>query len=138
MAHSEEQLAAKAADDFRQRTLAVLPTLLEKLAYICSLQTPRGTYNHWGMTRTFGHEPAQQALYTVHLEASRELVRSPLREIYRDYEEILQRSHALPPESLVLNAPLSAAEPLLSAHLRLLRDSVQAVALQEHSGPQAA
>jgi hypothetical protein len=138
MAQTEERMTEKAVEDFKQRTLAALPTLLEKLAYICSLQTPRGTYNHWGMTRTFGHEPAQQALYSVHLEASRELVRSPLREIYRDYEEVLQRSQALAPDSLMLNAPLSAAEPLLSAHLRLLRDSVQAVALQEHGGPQAA
>lgn len=138
MAQTEERMTEKAVEDFKQRTLAALPTLLEKLAYICSLQTPRGTYNHWGMTRTFGHEPAQQALYSVHLEASRELVRSPLREIYRDYEEVLQRSQALAPDSLMLNAPLSAAEPLLSAHLRLLRDSVQAVALQERSGPQAA
>jgi hypothetical protein len=138
MAQTEERMTEKAVEDFKQRTLAALPTLLEKLAYICSLQTPRGTYTHWGMARTFGHEPAQQALYSVHLEASRELVRSPLREIYRDYEEVLQRSQALLPDSLVLNAPLNAAEPLLSAHLRLLRDSVQAVALQEHGGPQAA
>ncbi len=138
MAHSEEQLAAKAVEDFKQRTLAALPTLLEKLAYICSLQTPEGAYRHWGMTRTFGYEPAQQALYTAHLEASRELVRPPLREIYRDYQQGLLSSQMTLPEQLVLEAPLSAAEPLLSAHLRLLRDSVQAVALQERSGPQAA
>lgn len=138
MAQTEERLTTKAVEDFKQRTLTALPTLLEKLAYMCSLQTRRGTYSHWGMTRTFGHEPAQQALYSVHLEASREMVRSSLREIYRDYEEAMRRSTAVPPESLVLEAPLSAAEPLLSAHLRLLRDSVQAVALQERSGPQAA
>ena len=138
MAQTEERLTAKAVEDLKQRTLAALPTLLEKLAYLCSLQTPRGTYNHWGMTRTFGHEPAQQAFYAVHLEASRELVRSPLRKIYRDYEQALRRSPAVAPESLALDAPVSAAEPLLSAHLRLLRDSVQAVALQERSGPQAA
>lgn len=138
MAETDKRLAAKAIEDFKQRTLTALPTLLEKLAYICSLQTPRGTYNHWGMARTYGHEPAQQAVYTAHLEASWELVRLPLREIYRDYEQGLLRSQVFPPESLVLNAPLSAAEPLLSAHLRLLRDSVQAVALQEQSGPRVA
>lgn len=138
MTHTDKKLTAKAIEDFKQRTLVALPTLLEKLAYICSLQTPHGTYSHWGMIRTFGHEPAQQALYTAHLEASRELVRSPLREIYCDYQQSLLRSKAFSPESLVLNAPLSAAEPLLSAHLRLLRDSVQAVALQERSGPQVA
>ncbi len=138
MADDEKKLAQKAIEDFKQRTLTALPTLLEKLAYICSLQTPQGAYKHWGMTRTFGHEPAQQAVYTAHLEASRELVRSPLREIYIDYEQALLRSDRFPPDSLVLNAPLSAAEPLLSAHLRLLRDSVRAVATQERSGPRVA
>lgn len=133
-----EEVTARAVEDFKQRTLAALPTLLEKLAYLCSLQTPEGTYRHWGMTRTFGYEPAQQALYTAHLDTSRELVRSSLREICRDYEQSWQRSQTPAPESLLLDAPVSAAEPLLSAHLRLLQDSVQAVALQERSGPQAA
>lgn len=130
----------RATEDFKQRSLSALPTLLEKLAYICSLQTVEGEYRHWGLTRTHGDRPAQRAILTAHVETAAELVQSPIREIYREYQEALSRPEGpevFQPESLVLKAPVSD-DGLLSAHLRLLQDSVRALAHQERTTPRVA
>ena len=124
-----------AAEDFKTRSLKALPTLLEKLAYICSLQTADGVYQHWGLTHVFGHRLAQDAILRAHTETAMELIRVPLRELYQEYQQALGKSdgpQVLSPESLLLKAPVSGDE-LLSAHLRLLQDSVAAVAHQERT-----
>lgn len=130
----------KATEDFKRRTLGALPTLLERLAYICSLQTVEGEYRHWGLARTHGARRAQEAIHTAHLETAMELVQSPIREVYKEYQEAVSRTEGpevFQPESLVLNAPVSD-DGLLSAHLRLLQDSVQALAHQERTTPRVA
>lgn len=122
----------KAADDFKNRSLAVLPTLLERLAYICSLQTQDGTYRHWGLTRAFGHRVAFETIYNAHLEMATELVQTPLRDIYREFQEAVDREdgpHALSPETFVLKAPPND-DALLSAHLSFLQNSIAALDLQ--------
>jgi len=123
----------KAAEDFKKRTLSALPTLLEKVAYICSLQTGGGGYVHWGFARAFGNRPTQEAIYAAHMEASVELVQVPVREIYQEYQEALARAGStemLDPNSFVLKAPVNGDE-LLSAHLHLLQESVVALAQQD-------
>ncbi len=130
----------KATDDFKQRSLSVLPTVLEKLAYICSLQTDEGAYRHWGLSRAHGEKVAQDAICTAHIETATELIHSPIREIYKEYQQAMRRSEGpevFEAESLVLTAPVNG-DGLLSAHLRLLQDSVQALALQERTTPQVA
>lgn len=130
----------KAKEDFKERSLGALPTLLERLAYICSLQTLEGEYRHWGMARTHGPRLAQDAILTAHVETAMELIQSPIREIYKEYQEAVGRTRGpevLGPESLVLKAPVSD-DGLLSAHLRLLQDSVQALAHQERTTPRVA
>jgi hypothetical protein len=130
----------KASQDFKQRSLGALPTLLEKLAYICSLQTVEGEYRHWGLARTHGDRPAQRAILSAHVETASELVQSPIREIYQEYQEALKRSEGpqvFQAESLILKAPVND-DGLLSAHLLLLKDSIQALALQERTTPQVA
>jgi len=124
----------KAAEDFKKRTLSALPTLLEKVAYICSLQTGAGGYVHWGFTRAFGNRPTQEAIYAAHMETSLELVQVPVREIYEEYQEALARSDSefLDANSFVLKAPVNG-DALLSAHLNLLQESVVALAQQEHT-----
>jgi hypothetical protein len=54
-----------AAEDFKERSLRALPTLLERLAYICSLQNESGSYEHWGLSRVFGNRLAQDAILRV-------------------------------------------------------------------------
>jgi hypothetical protein len=129
-----------AAEDFKRRTLGALPTLVEKVAYICSLQTGSGGYVHWGFTRAFGNRPTQEAIYAAHMETAQELVHVPVSEIYKEYQEAVARSESaeiLDPNSFVLKAPVNG-DGLLSAHLRLLQDSVVALAQQERTTHQGA
>jgi hypothetical protein len=126
-----------ATDDFKHRSLGALPTLLERLAYICSLQTEAGAYEHWGLSRAFGSRAAQEAILQAHRDTAMEIIRAPIREIYEEYREAVERQtgpQILRAESLVLKAPVSGDE-LLSAHLHLLQESVAAVAHQERTTP---
>jgi len=130
----------RAAEDFKKRSLSALPTLLEKLAYICSLQNAEGGYEHWGLDHTFGARLAQDAILRAHTETAMELIRVPLRELYQEYQQAVGRSEGpqvFSGEDFVLKAPVTGDE-LLSAHLRLLQDSVAAVAHQEHTNPPGA
>jgi hypothetical protein len=133
-------MIVKAADDFKRRSLNALPTLLERLAYICSLQMADGTYSHWGLTRTFGARAAQEAVRLAHVETAAELVREPIREIFSEYQYATSTGNErglLRAESFVLNAPVND-DGLLGAHLRLLQNSVQALARQGRTTPQVA
>jgi hypothetical protein len=130
----------RAQENFKKRTLKALPTLLERLAYVCSLQQTDGQYRHWGLTRTYGARPAQEAIHITHRELTAALVQSPVRDIYREFQEAVGRGNGpevLKPESFVLNAPAND-DALLSAHLRVLQNSVQALAHQERTTPQVA
>jgi hypothetical protein len=132
-------MSFSAAEDFKRRSLGALPTLLERLAYICSLHAD-GSYAHWGLTRAFGTRLAQEAILKVHAETAVELIRVPLRDIYKEFEEAVQRPEGpqlLRAESFVLKAPVTG-DGLLSAHLHLLQDSVAAVAHQERTIPPGA
>jgi len=133
-------MSLSAIEDFKKRSLKALPTLLERLAYICSLQTEDGAYQHWGLTHVFGHRLAQDAILRAHTETAMELIRVPLRELYSEYQQALARTdgpQVLSPESLLLKTPVSGDE-LLSAHLRLLQNSIEAVAHQERTSPPSA
>ena len=128
-----------AAEDFKKNTLRALPTVLEKLAYICSLQTSHG-YSHWGLTRIFGEQRAQRAISAIHGELATELVRTPIRELCREYEDASLRpvsSEFLNEESFTLRAPANGDE-LLSAHLQLIQQSIVSVAGREHTTPPTA
>lgn len=135
-----EALTRKAARDFKERSLGALPTLLERLAYICSLQTEAGTYDHWGLRRMFGEQAAHEAILQAHTDTAMELIRTPIREIYKEYQAAVGRHEGprvLQAESLVLKAPVNGDE-LLSAHLHLLQESAAAVARQERTTPRDA
>ncbi|MBZ5503900.1 MAG: hypothetical protein LAO78_00310 [Acidobacteriia bacterium] len=130
----------KAAEDFKKRTLSALPTLVEKLAYICSLQTGSGGYLHWGFSRAYGNRPTQEAIYAAHMETSLALSHVPVREIFQEYQQAIAHSgvpEILNPNSFVLKAPVNG-DAILSAHLRLLQDSVVALAQQESTTHQVA
>jgi hypothetical protein len=125
----------KAAEDFKKRTLSALPTLLEKVAYICSLQTGTGGYLHWGFSRAYGNRPTQEAIYAAHMETAQALCHVPVREIYQEYKEAVARdgaSEIFNADSFVLKAPVNG-DAILSAHLHLLQDSVVALAQQERT-----
>jgi hypothetical protein len=124
-----------AKDDFKRRTLSALPTLLEKLAYICSLQTEGGEYLHWGMNRVFGRESASQAIQAVHDETACALISVPVKNIYDQFLAAVERpesSQLLDLESFLLKSP-SNDDELLSAHLRLIQDSIASLAHEQEA-----
>jgi hypothetical protein len=136
----DTKLIYKAAENFKSRTLNVLPTLLERLAYVCSLQVADGGYRHWGLSRTFGMKPAQEAIHLAHAELAVDLVHVPMQELYEEYKRAIGREdgpEVLKAESFVLNAPAND-DGLLGAHLHLLEDSLKALARQERTTPQVA
>jgi hypothetical protein len=119
------------AEDLKRYTLRALPTLLEKIAYISSLQNSDGRYRHWGLSRLFGDHRAQKGIAAVHSELAMNLIRVPIRNLYRDYsEQRAEHPEFLEPESLALKAPANGDE-LLSVHLQLIQGSLVAVAAQE-------
>jgi hypothetical protein len=131
----EMTMILDAKDDFKRRTLSALPTLLEKLAYICSLQTDSGDYSHWGMSRVFGQESACQAIQSAHDEMASALISVPLKNIYEQFLTAVERpesSQLLNPESLTLKSPANDDE-LLSAHLKLIQNSIASLALEEEA-----
>lgn len=126
------------AEDFKRYTLSAFSTLLEKMAYISSLQDSGGRYRHWGLSRLFGDHRAQKGISAVHSELAMNLTRVPIRNIYREYSD--QRSEHpefLEPESLSLSAPVNGDE-LLSVHLQLIQGSLVAVAAHESASHQVA
>jgi hypothetical protein len=128
------------AEDFKRNTLKVLPTLLEKVAYISSLQGEDGRYMHWGLSRIFGDLKAQQGIGSVHSDLAMQLIRIPVRNLYGDYAKAAEEGkhpQLLDAEHFSLRAPANGDE-LLSAHLQLVRDSLVAVAAQESTSQQAA
>ncbi len=96
---------------------------------------------HWGFARAYGNRPTQDAIYAAHMETALALSHAPVREIYQEYQEAITRSGAaadiLNPDSFVLKAPVNG-DAILSAHLRLLQDSVVALARQESTTHQVA
>ena len=129
-----------AKDDFKRRTLSALPTLLEKLAYICSLQTAGGEYTHWGMSRVFGRESANRAIHAAHNETACALISVPVKNIYDQFLSAVEKPESpqfLDPEFLALKSP-SSDDELLSAHLRLIQNSIASLAHEQEGVHQVA
>ena len=57
-----------ALQDLKETTLAAVSGLLGKLAYLASLRTVEGRYEHWGMQAVHGPESSERALKTAHGE----------------------------------------------------------------------
>jgi len=110
-------------EDFKNRTLKALPSLLEKLSYVCSLRNPDGTYDHWGLKQLLGEAKANDTIHGIHGDLAAEATRTPIRELSRQYESSGSPQRA----PLTLKAP-SSGDELLSDHLRLIQDSVTAIA----------
>ncbi len=115
-------------EDFKNRTLRALASLLERLAYVCSLRNPDGTYYHWGLKQLLGEAKANATIRGIHADLAAEATRTSIRELSRQFEN----SGSPQRGPLALNAPFSGDE-LLSDHLRLIQDSVTAVADSRNS-----
>lgn len=99
-----------AYEDFVNGTLAALPSPLARLRYLASLRSADGVYEHWGMTRIYGRDMAQVAMARAHTAVVLELLRLPMRDVFRQLKEEAGRV-ALPAAQYF--ADLSAMGPAL-------------------------
>ena len=68
-----------ALEDLLGTTLAGVAGSVGKIQYVASLQNVvRGTYSHWGLTRAYGEQAAQQALAEAHRQLFLTVLRTPL------------------------------------------------------------
>jgi hypothetical protein len=71
-------------DDFSRTTLAGVPGWFGKLDYLAGLRDEAGRYQHWGVTRVYGEEAAQQAIGQAHRDVFLQILRMPLRDLLKD------------------------------------------------------
>jgi len=65
--------------DFTLTTLAAIPTLYGRLAYIASLRDlSSGTYHHEGLAAVYPHEAIQEALKLCHEQVFERILETPL------------------------------------------------------------
>ena len=57
-------------DNFVKKTLAVVPGIWHKLAYLAALRKDSGEYEHWGLSKRYGNEATRSALGAAHSEVS--------------------------------------------------------------------
>ena len=76
-----------ALQDVRETTLAAVSGLLGKLAYLGSLRSAHGRYQHWGMERIHGAEASERALRTAHAEVIAGVLRAPLATLVEELDE---------------------------------------------------
>ncbi len=74
-----------AYDDLMQRTLAGLLGPLNRVRFLARLRSAAGQdYEHWGLERTYGKEPAQSAMRQAHTEAFVRELSTPVSELWQE------------------------------------------------------
>ena len=72
-------------DDLLGTTLAGVTGIVGKMEYVAGLRDAQsGSYSHWGLSRTYGEQAAQQALAEAHRMLFLKLLRTPLRALRDD------------------------------------------------------
>ncbi len=79
------------ADDFSCNTLGAVPGLWGKLRYVSSLKQSEGHYEHWGLTRKYGTNAVQSAIFDAHRELIFQVLRMPLRQLLAETEKAANR-----------------------------------------------
>ena len=77
--------------DFTSTTLAIIPSVFARLAYMASLRDlSSGTYLHAGLAAIYPPEAVQQALEQCHEEIFERILESPLEEQAQDLRMYLE------------------------------------------------
>lgn len=85
-----EERVQMVCHDFSATSLATLPDVFSRLAFLASLRDfSTGGYVHWGLSRTYGEEVAQRALQLVHHQLFREAGTLPLPELTQQVRDFL-------------------------------------------------
>jgi hypothetical protein len=74
-----------ALEDLLGTTLAGVTGIVGKIEYVASLRDAHsGAYSHWGLSRAYGEQAAQQAMMEAHRLLFIKLLRTPLRTLRDD------------------------------------------------------
>lgn len=87
-------------DNFIKRTLAVVPGLWHKLAYMGGLRKESGEYDHWGLSKRYGNEATRSALGAAHEQVFLDVLRKPVRNLLHEAQENAAEKE-IPPEEYV-------------------------------------
>jgi hypothetical protein len=74
-------------DNFIRRTLAVVPGLWHKLAYLGGLRKDTGDYDHWGLSKRYGNEATKSALSSAHEQVFLDVLRKPVATLLEEATE---------------------------------------------------
>ena len=104
-------------EDFMHRTVSHIPGLWGKLDYVASLRAEegQGEYEHWGLARVFGAEPAQKALEQAHRNLVLQVLRTPLPALVDEARRSAERQNT--PLNVFVDSLSSRGERLLPVRL---------------------
>jgi hypothetical protein len=74
-------------DNFIKRTLAVVPGLWHKLAYLGGLRKDSGEYDHWGLSKRYGSQATKSALGSAHQQLFIDVLRKPVATLLEEVKE---------------------------------------------------
>ena len=74
-------------DNFIKRTLAVVPGLWHKLAYLGGLRKDSGDYDHWGLSKRYGADATKTALSSAHEQVFLDVLRKPVETLLTEVKD---------------------------------------------------
>jgi hypothetical protein len=102
-------------EDFVQRTLVCYPSTWQRLEYIASLRGEDSRYEHWGLSRRFGDEAAQNAMQHAHRDLMLRLLRTPLQTLMEEASGAAEQQNL--PFGTYVQHLQDKVEQLLPVHL---------------------
>ena len=102
-------------DNFIKRTLAAVPGLWHKLAYLGGLRKDSGEYDHWGLSKRYGAEATKTALGSAHEQVFLDVLRKPVAGLLEEVKENAEEKE-LPEKEYVEELWLSR-EPMTPSEL---------------------
>jgi hypothetical protein len=82
-----EMSVADSLEVFVKKTLAVVPGIWHKLAYLAALRKDSGEYEHWGLSKRYGNEATRSALGSAHSGVFIDLLRKPVSTLLEEVKE---------------------------------------------------
>jgi hypothetical protein len=71
-------------EDFVRTTLAAVPGYWHKLVYLANLRSSPGSYDHWGMARSYGLAASHSAISAAHCDLFVQVLRTPIKSLAED------------------------------------------------------
>lgn len=118
-----------AFEDFESSTLGAVPGLLGRFSYVARLHVSDGIYEHWGLAKVYGDDPAQRAIGSSHRVLLTAVLRKPLAALLEDLSESCP-SGKLSQKEFLWSLTHARPKPMSSAtgaHLRSVLNALLAL-----------